>query len=1065
MSVKLKLFLCLLAWMSVLHPGQAQTLPLVVDFELTNGGFTTTSLNSWKWGVPASVQGPASAHSGTQVWGTNLSGSYASNLDAALVSPNYDLSSAAGKHVVLHWWQYLVTEEGFDYAEVQVSKNGGGSWQTVFGPADGVVNDSWAQHTVLLDPSYATAQFKVRFRFVSDSMNAEGGFYVDDVRISAAGFTEAVARQDFEADDGGYVEDGTNSSWAYGIPVTAPGVAASGQSAWATNLNGFYNANEDSTLTSPSLDLSPSAGKLLAVTWQQYFETEAGYDLVDFEVSADDGASWTQISTQSGAVSTAGWTSQQAFIPAQFATSTFKLRFRLQSDEAFQYNGVALDDIAILSTEELFPTVGSFSKSAPENISITFSSAEFKAAYTDPDGGDLTGIVIHQLPASGTLNLGGTPVSVNDFIPTSALHSLVYVPAASTTGVWSFQYQADNVFTRSEPATVTLNILAATQQVTITSDPQSVTVNPGESVSFEVVATSALTLSYQWRKDGEDIQGANAATYTINAVSEGDENDYDVVVSNAEDSATSSSASLNVNDPVVILSQPSNTSINEETDVTFNVSASGTGRLDYQWYLDDEPLLNETFPALTIEDAEEADQGVYHCVVSNVVGPQSTEPFTLTVLLKPRIAVHPKSIGIQKFLPASFEVEVEGAGPFTYQWLKDGIEIPGATSQVLSIQDLRSENMGGYSVRVSNGWASVESEPADLQVLLWQDVRGTYQDVLERDEVAEGESPYSGRLTVTLNGLGTASGALTYEGSTHRFSGRLDSQLALERLIRRGKRSSLKVRIQLDSRTSTISASIAPDESGAIVTSTANLPKHLYDKSKNAAPQQGRYTVLLDPESGVLGASQAPSFLTLVVAANGRASVTGKTASGASITDSAYLHDTGRLPFHRIFGKSGDLCGRLVFDLDADRPLVGGDLVWSHLPKATAVFLPTPFVVSLEASGSLYVAPTRQETVVTLPQNAEQLELSIEGPITDGSLARWLRLEPVHQFLVDPDTAANIKFKLTPSTGRIRGSFVDAVTKKKYVLEGVALQAQQRLGGFFLAVTEPGSFNASPLLE
>ena len=70
---------------------------------------------------------------------------------------------------------------------------------------------------------------------------------------------------------------------------------------------------------------------------------------------------------------------------------------------------------------------------------------------------------------------------------------------------------------------------------------------PGQSATFSVTATSS-NLMYQWQKDGVDIAtGANSATYTIAAVAESDEGEYQcVVVSNTANSVTSTVASLTV---------------------------------------------------------------------------------------------------------------------------------------------------------------------------------------------------------------------------------------------------------------------------------------------------------------------------------------------------------------------------------------------------------------------------------------------------------------------------------------------------------------------------------------
>ncbi len=1064
----LSYFIFILAGLGLMRPAEAVTLPLVEDFELTDGGFTTASVNSWKWGPPTSPESPGAAHSGTQVWGTNLTGSYAPDLDAVLVSPVYDLSAAAGKHIVLHWWQFLVTEEGFDFAEVQVSKNSGGTWETVFGPRHGVVNDEWTQHTVLLDPSYATSGFQIRFRLVTDYGVAEGGFFIDDIRISAAAFSAAAPLQDFEADDGGYVESGVNSSWEYGAPLSAPGAAFSGAFAWATRLDGFYNANEDSTLTSPTLDLSAAAGKLIAVTWRQFFETEEGYDFVDLEVSSNNGATWDTAATWSGQISVSGWTRQQAFLPASYATAGFRLRFRLASDDAYQYDGVAIDDIAVLAAADLFPSAGSFAKSAPENHPILFTRANFESVYTDPDGGALTAILIQQLPASGVLKLNGNPVALSDLIPVEALDSLAYEPATGATGSWSFQYRAANFFAPTPPATVTLNILAATPQVVITTHPESQTVNPGSPVTFQVTAVSSLTLSYQWRKNGGDIDNATGASYTIPSAAEDHEATYDVVISNTGgDSATSNTAFLSVNDPVTITSpsQPEVLFVNEGGDISFTVAATGTGRLDYQWFKDGQPLPDETFAALNIVNAREEDEGNYHCVVTNIAGPKATATLNLTVRLLPRIIANPVFAGVRRFLPARFEVVVAGDGPFTYQWFRNGFAIPGATGPVLSIEKPTDANMGSYTVRVSNQWGSVESEPAELQVLFWRDVAGSYQDVLERPDAGDGRSPFPGSLTISIGLYRTASGVLQYEGGVHRFKGRFDASLVYERVFRRSGRPPLRMKLQFDALQQTVSATITEEDPNGVLVSSGLLPKHRYHRRSNPAPQAGRYTVLLNPDESVAGAPEASAYLAGRVLNTGRGRFSGRLPNGKAFTSSGLMHTTERLPFYAGLSRLGQVCGRLEFGATGDSIVVGGSLVWRHLPRPADTFMPDAFVASLAAEGSLYTPPPQIQPVLNLPLGAELFALSIKGPVTDGSLDRWIRISPSSVFRVIPETDVKVQFKLARRTGRVSGSFIDTGTGKRHKMEGVVIQAQQAMGGYFRGVNQPGKFGMIPLIQ
>jgi len=1047
---------------------QAITLPFIETFELNNGGFGTATAGGWVWGSPVSADGPPSARSGTKVWGTNLIGGYAPNLNAALVSPSYDLSAETGKHIVLHWWQYLVTEEGFDYAEVQVSKNDGGTWETVFGPRQGQVNTEWTQHTVLLDPSFATSGFRVRFRLITDGMVSEGGFFVDDLRLSSAAFTPATAVQDFEANDGGYVAAGTRSSWQYGAPISAPGSAKSGASVWATNLNGFYQSDENSTLTSPGIDLTAAAGQLLAVTWSHFFKTEASFDFLDLEVSPDNGGSWAVAASWSGDLSPSGWSRQQVFLDSSYATGAFRLRFRLRSDEAVQYHGVAIDDIQILSTGGLEPVAGAFAKSAPQNSPIPFTAADFRAAYTDPDGGPLKGITLTQLPTTGVLKVGGIAATLNEFISVESLGGLVYEPASDTAGAWSFDYRVANQFALSDAARVSLSILAPTSQVVITSPPAGATVNPGTAVTLSVVAVSSLPMTYEWRRNGFTLVSGPSPSFVLGPASEALEGDYEVMVSNSQSSETSSVAVLRVNDPVTIITEPGNDSVVEGGSKTFTVAATGTGRLDYQWFKNDAPLPTEISSSLLISNALESSGGTYRCEVTNVVGTKSTQPFVVTVLLKPRIVTQPTPLGLRIDRRAVLRVVAQGAGPLTYQWYKGGIEVPGATKSELSFVRVRESNIGIYTVKVSNPFGSVDSEPAPLFVMFWKDVVGIYPDILVRPAAAVGETPCPGRMSIRLMSFGYFSGALFYDGRRHALRGRLSDSLVFEQTVKRSKLSPLVLNLRLDAEGKAFDVRLTHAETTGEVVNTGRLPRHLYTTT-NPAPQAGRYTVILKPDQTVAGTPVASGFLSGTVSRAGVARITGRLPNGTVLSTGGYLHSTGLLPMYSSFLRSGvtvgEVCGRLGFDpVPGGAVLVDGDLIWRNLPLVGQVIVPTPFVANIEANGSRYVRPIAPALIVSLPQSAEMFALTVEGPLAD-PLQRWLRIEPGNLVRLDPATDAKVRFKFNLALGRISGSFVDVMTSKSYTLHGVVNQAAQTMGGLVMRPQEVGQFTVVPRLR
>ncbi len=88
----------------------------------------------------------------------------------------------------------------------------------------------------------------------------------------------------------------------------------------------------------------------------------------------------------------------------------------------------------------------------------------------------------------------------------------------------------------------TLQVLEQTQ---ITSQPASLVIDEGQTVQFSVTAQGS-NLTYQWQKDGVDIAGATADTYTINNVQLSDAGDYSVVVSGDCGQEVSQTAVLSV---------------------------------------------------------------------------------------------------------------------------------------------------------------------------------------------------------------------------------------------------------------------------------------------------------------------------------------------------------------------------------------------------------------------------------------------------------------------------------------------------------------------------------------
>ena len=86
------------------------------------------------------------------------------------------------------------------------------------------------------------------------------------------------------------------------------------------------------------------------------------------------------------------------------------------------------------------------------------------------------------------------------------------------------------------------------------------------------------------------------------------------------------------------------------------------------------------------------------------------------VIPSPTLSTQPVDQTVAPGSPATFSVVAEGAGPFAYQWRRNGFPVAGATSASLTIPSAASADEGRYAVSVANSTASTSSTEARLRV-------------------------------------------------------------------------------------------------------------------------------------------------------------------------------------------------------------------------------------------------------------------------------------------------------------------------------------------------------------
>lgn len=91
----------------------------------------------------------------------------------------------------------------------------------------------------------------------------------------------------------------------------------------------------------------------------------------------------------------------------------------------------------------------------------------------------------------------------------------------------------------------------------------------------------------------------------------------------------------------------------------------------------------------------------------------------------PAITAQPTSRSVAQSGQTTFTVAASGTSPLSYQWRKNGTNLPGATSSSLTISAVQPAHVGVYSVAVTNAAGTTVSNQAILGVEIASKVQGT----------------------------------------------------------------------------------------------------------------------------------------------------------------------------------------------------------------------------------------------------------------------------------------------------------------------------------------------------
>jgi hypothetical protein len=252
--------------------------------------------------------------------------------------------------------------------------------------------------------------------------------------------------------------------------------------------------------------------------------------------------------------------------------------------------------------------------------------------------------------AAGTLFPTGDTVSVtiNGVTQTATVDASGNFSAAFSTGTLgkgpyaiTYAFAGDSAnFAAAANGSGTLTVGTVPQ---VTTNPQSQTVTAGTKVSFTLAATGSPRPTVQWQygRDGgttwTNIAGATGATLSFTATS--GENGYQIraVLTNALGTANTTAATLTVQYPPAVTTNPQSQTVTAGTKVTFTARARGNPTPTVQWQYSTDggstwiDIVGATGTSLSFTAQASENGYLFQAVFTNLLGTGTTTAATLTV--------------------------------------------------------------------------------------------------------------------------------------------------------------------------------------------------------------------------------------------------------------------------------------------------------------------------------------------------------------------------------------------------------------------------------------------------
>jgi hypothetical protein len=604
-----------------------------------------------------------------------------------------------------------------------------------------------------------------------------------------------------------------------------------------------------------------------------------------------------------------------------------------------------------------------------------------------------------------------------------------------------------NSVTSSNAVLLVLTILPPV----ITTEPQSTNALTNTLVTFSVTGSNAVF--YQWESNMVDLAGETNASLILSNVVVGDSGNYQVVISNASGSVTSSVAVLVVGFPASITQEPTNSvSVLAGTPVTLQVEATGSPAPQYQWFLNSSSLPEQTNATLFLEAVTSNSAGTYSVTASNVFGSQTSSNAVLTVeplsgIVKNKLtvtvnpaksgAVSPNLNGKSLIVTHGYTVvAVAGKGKVFANW-----------SGIVQSDD---RSLTFIMPLVSNATLTANFIPSPFAS---NEVAGAYAGLFWDTNNLSNET--SGYFSATVADSGVIAGQVKIAGVPTTFSTTLHADGSATLELKRHDLSTLVLTLQVDL---TGSETLTGTVSDTNNTFNAQLTAFRagFSASHPAANYEGYYTWAMPGAAG--NAPAGYSYGTATIAAAGGVHLALFLSDGTTTTASGSLSTNGQMPLYvSLYGGKDALLSWLSFTNFSSILSTNTAFWFKGVVNVDPPPDPSPYRTSSPVTKDTYTDGFTL-TNLTLLMGAYTAEAkgtdALDAPSVSVQLSAADLTNPISNTIALNSSgiggsSASTAMNLSDKTGLFSGSFKDPTSGKTVHFNGAILRSLPAGYGFF----------------